>query len=139
MQLGKYLPDLVGFLGKVDSKEKGMNIDPQIRCGDFSLAIVLIGKKAKVRRLGYEPYVNHIKRIANDGYKVIYVMASGRVNCSVAQETIKQILKETMIKKTDEYSDMVEHQGKVTEVLSVRLENAVSPYNPLADYFSRNY
>jgi hypothetical protein len=139
MQLGKYLPDLVSFLSKFDSKRKGENIDTQIRCGDFSLAIVLIGKKAKVRRLGCEPYVNHIKRIADEGCKVIYIMAGGRRNCDVAQETIIQILKETMIKKTDEYRDIIEYEGGVTEVLCIRLENTVNPYDPCADYFVKNY
>jgi hypothetical protein len=139
MRSGKYLPNLINLLSKVDSKKRGKNVDTQIKCGDLSLSIVLIGKKATVRRLGSEPYVNHIKRVATEGYKVIYVMAGGRRNCDVARETVTRVLKETTIKKTDEYKDIVPQKHEDMEMLCVRLENATNLYDPISDYFAQNY
>jgi hypothetical protein len=139
MRSAEFSSDLIKFLKKIDSKVKSVDVDPKFRSGDFSLAIVLIGRRWKILRLGCAPYVNHIKRVASEGYRVIYVLAGGKLNCVVADETIAQILKETTVKKTDEYRDTIEHDGRTTETLCVRLENTLAQYDPCVGYFTKSY
>jgi hypothetical protein len=139
MRSAEFSSDFIKFLAKIDSKGRGVNVDPEFKSGDFSLAIVLIGKRSKIRRLGCAPYINYIKRVATEGYKVIYVLAGGKLNCAIADESIEQALKEVRMKKTDEYRDTIERDGKITETLCVRLENTPEPYDPLAPFLPPNY
>jgi len=135
MQLGRCLSEFIKFLKKIDTKEKGDNINPTFRWDGLNISIVLIGRSKIINYYGCEPYVSYIKRAVKEGVKIFYVLAMGSVNCWVADEVVRRACRELMVKKTDRYSDEMEHRGRKLRITCIRLESLSSSYNPFVRYF----
>lgn len=135
MQLGRSLCEFIKFLKKIDTKERGGNINPTFRCDGLNMSIVLIGRSKTIRNYGCEPYISYIKGAVREGVKVFYILAMGRLNCWVADEVVGRVCKEKAVRKTDEYSDEIAYRGRPLKLSCIRLESFSSSYDPFVRYF----
>lgn len=136
MQLGRSLCEFTKFLKKIETKERGDNINPTFRCDGLNMSIVLIGRSKTIRNYGCEPYISYIKGAVKEGVKVFYILAMGRLNCWVADEVVGRVCREQIVKKTDGYSDEIAYKGGQLRISCIRLESLSSTYNPFVRYFN---
>lgn len=136
MQLGRSLCEFIRFLKKIDTKERGDDINPTFRCDGLNMSIVLIGRSKTIRNYGCEPYISYIKGAVKEGVKVFYILAMGRLNCWVADEVVGRVCREQIAKKTDGYSDEIAYKGRQLRISCIRLESVSSTYNPFVRYIN---
>lgn len=112
---GHGIADFIKHLHKVFNKEPGKDINTRFRleyagkCLDIEFVLV---KEATVIDRGIRPYINFLKYLSKDGVDLVYVLAKGKSNISIARHIIENVEKSTSFKNYSEYPPQDESGGE---------------------------
>lgn len=80
------ISESIGFanmLDKLARKKQGIDVSPNYKGDHISCSIALVAKTEKYNVEGIRPYINYINKCCGEGFKSIYVCATGENNFSI--------------------------------------------------------